>query len=232
MARILVVDDDPDVLRIVEKVLSINDHLVFSAQSAMKAMELLNSTMFDMLISDANMPGFSGFDLIRTIRNNRKFQKMSVAMLTGLREKKHIEQAVRAGVDDYIIKPIDPQTLLRKVEIMFEKRPPMERALFQFSDAAKFTDAKCKLDIKVLSISEIGLSFRANVELAKGMTLELQSEVFKKIGIPAPAMRVIGCKKLAEYEYEIRVAFLGISENTASHIRGWIHSQPGSKRSA
>src|SRR5210317_1448319 len=108
MARILVVDDDPDILRLADRVLSMGGHIVFRAQDAVRAMDLLNSSMFDLLISDANMPHFSGFDLVRHVRNNKRFNNMAIAMLTGLRERKDIERAVRAGVDDYIVKPIDP----------------------------------------------------------------------------------------------------------------------------
>src|SRR3954454_16418039 len=102
MGRILVVDDDPDILKLAEAVLVSAGHTVFVAEDALRAVDWLNHIEFDLLLSDANMPHYSGFELVNTIRNNDKFKKMAVAMLTGLRERKDVERAVKMGVDDYI----------------------------------------------------------------------------------------------------------------------------------
>src|SRR4051812_10592644 len=103
MARILVVDDDRDILKLVERVFTQAGHIILTADDAFKAMTILESTDFDLLISDANMPHFTGFELVQTLRRNRRFQNMAIAMLTGLRERKDIDKALKAGVDDYIV---------------------------------------------------------------------------------------------------------------------------------
>lgn len=231
MARILVVDDDPDVLKLVEKVLSTNHHQVFTASDAMKAMDLLNASLYDMLISDANMPRFSGFELIRTIKNNKRLQRMAVAMLTGLRERKDIEKAIRAGVDDYIVKPIDPMLLLQKVEELFKRKPPMERAEFHMPETYKFAAAKCALDTRITTISETGLTLKSPVEIPEGLAVEVASELFRKIDIPTPHMKVISCRKIVEFHFDIKIAFIGINDNFCSKVRAWIHKHnPESKK--
>src|ERR1700735_1237149 len=106
MARILVVDDDGDIWKLVERVFAPGGHAVVTAPDAYQAMDKLDHVDFDLLISDANMPHFSGFELVQTVRKNPRFQNLSIAMLTGLRERKDIERALKVGVDDYIVKPI------------------------------------------------------------------------------------------------------------------------------
>ncbi len=230
MARVLVVDDDPDILRVVEKVLSMNQHAVFTANDAMKAMDLLNASTYDLMISDANVPRFSGFELVRTVKNNKRFHRMAICMLTGLREKKDIEKAIRAGVDDYIVKPIDPALLLQKIESILVKKPPMEKAEFNIPEEAKYADAELTVKARVAHISELGLVLRSRVEIPEGMAVQIATDLFKKMEMKAPpSMKVIGCKKHVEFDYEISVAFVGVSENFHQKIRAWIFSQ-GTKK--
>ena len=83
MARILVVDDDRDILNFTEKLLLLANHDVFVAIDAIQAMDLLNSTPFDCILCDANMPQYNGFELVQTIKSNKRFENLTIAMLTG-----------------------------------------------------------------------------------------------------------------------------------------------------
>ena len=229
MARILVVDDDPDILRLADRVLTMSGHVVFRAQDAVRAMDMLNSSLFDLLISDANMPHFSGFDLVRQVRANKRFNNMAIAMLTGLRESKDVQKAIRAGVDDYIVKPIDPMVLTQKVNELFEKKPPMEPMEIEFSEGNKLAEAKVALEVSIMTFSELGLLLRSPVEIHEGMALKIAGNVFSKLQMPPPEMKVVHCKKQREFHYEIRVDFVHVEEKMVDKIRAWIHGQRGRK---
>ncbi len=230
MSRILVVDDDPDVVRVVEKVLRHAGHEVFTAMDAMKAMDKLNSSLFDLMITDANMPKFSGFELVRTVKNNKKFSRMAIAMLTGLREKKDIDKAIRAGVDDYIVKPIDPMLLIQKVETIFEKNPPSERVEYNLPESTKLGAATMVCPVRLTSVTELGLVLRSPIEVLAGMNLEVGTEIFKKMDMrQPPALKVISCRKLAEFEFEVRVGFVGANDAFYQKVRAWIFAQSNSK---
>lgn len=222
----LVVDDDPDILKIVERVLRMQEHDVYTAHDAMKAMDLLNSSVFDLMITDANMPRFSGFELARTIKNNKKFQKMAICMLTGLREKKDIEKAIRAGIDDYIVKPIDPAVLLQKVSQIFLKKPPVEKVEYALPENATYGAAQLTIPARVTHLNETGLTIRACVEIPEGMVLAIASTLFKKLEMSKPpTMKVLSSRKLVEFDYEIKIVFTGVGEVFHKKVREWILSQ-------
>ncbi len=222
MARILVVDDDPDVLRVVEKVLSVSKHEVFTANDAIRAMDLLNASRYDLLITDANMPQFSGFELVRTIKNNKRFERMSIAMLTGLREKKDIEKAIRAGVDDYIIKPIDPMLLLEKVDGLFRKKPPTDRLHYDLPAGSTYAVAQIATEARLIQLNELGLILHSNVEIAEGTTVQVMTDFFRKLEIKnPPPLKVVSCRK-TENGYEINVAFVTTNDAFYKRVRVWI----------
>jgi CheY-like chemotaxis protein len=233
MGRILIVDDDVDVIRIVEKVLKVAAHEVFSAPNALKAMDMLNSSLFDLMITDANMPQFSGFDLVQTIKNNKKFSRMAVAMLTGLREKKDIEKAIRIGVDEYIVKPIDPMRLIEKVDALFKKKPPAPRPELVIDDDASLGQAVLSNAVRVTRITELGFVVRSPVEIGEGESIRLDSPIFKKMGArQAPPLKVMSCQKTARGDFELRVGFVGMSEGFYENMRAWIYEQTVQKRTA
>jgi DNA-binding response OmpR family regulator len=232
MARILIVDDDADILRLVERVLKMSGHDVFTACDAMKAMDLLNVSVYDLLISDANMPRFSGFELIRTVKNNKKFSRMAIAMLTGLREKKDIEKAIRVGIDDYIVKPIEPALLVQKVDALFHKKPPMEKLEIDLPETTSYAKAEMGVSSQIIRVSDTDLTLKTNIEFLEGMNVQLQTDLFKKIDTVIPPMRVISCRKIVEFEYEVKLAYVVVNDSFQYKIRAWMHLQSSKKKVA
>ena len=232
MARILVVDDDHDVLRVVEKVLNTRPHDVVTAENAVEAMEYLDASSFDVLITDARMPSFSGFELVQTLKNNNRYARLAIAMLTGLREKKDIEKAIRAGVDDYIVKPIDPTLLLQKVDQLLVKKPPIENSEISFPENSSFAVSQLSFEGRVVYLSETGLTVISRMDLPSGFRISLHTDLFNKIGVTQPHMKVVNCKKLDDYKYEINVEFLNQSEHFKQKVRSWIlsHVNPATKK--
>ncbi|MCB0407300.1 MAG: response regulator [Bdellovibrionales bacterium] len=225
MARILVVDDDKDILKIAERVLAHGGHAAVVAEDAMKAMEILNATTFDMLISDANMPHYSGFDLIKTIRNQEHLKNISIVMLTGLRERKDVEKAIHAGADDYIVKPIDPLLLMQKVNSLFEKRPPTHHPGIVFAENGPMNSGLIQATISVLAISELGVKIKTDLPLPEGATVDLRGYFFEHhLDIEPPPCRVLSQRELRPNSYELQLIFVGANEYQLRKIRQWVFS--------
>ncbi|MCC7404187.1 MAG: response regulator [Bdellovibrionales bacterium] len=226
MARILVVDDDPDILKFAEKVLTTSSHSVMTATDAMKAMELLNVAHFDLLLSDANMPHYSGFDLVKTLRNDKRFQSMAIAMLTGLRERKDIDRAIRMGVDDYIVKPIDPLLFIKKVEALFKNKPPMEMPEVKFTETSELRHAALMVPGEVVAMSEMGMTLISPHPTPVGTILEINSPIFELIGISPPPVRVISNDRQDhDVRWLVKVTYMGATEAMLQKIRAWVFSK-------
>lgn len=231
MARILVVDDDPDILKLTEEILASVGHNVVVAEDAMRALEWLNQVSFDLLISDANMPMYSGFDLIQTIRNNSKFSEMSIAMLTGLRERTDIERAVKVGVDDYIVKPIDPMLFLQKIGALFARKTPTQHPEILLG-ASKEAEGILHQPIVVESISELGIRILTGESQPTGQRVDIDAAIFKALGIDTvPPLKVLRSEKdPSTGMYRTQLIFLGAREAVLQKIRRWIYSHGASNK--
>lgn len=224
MAKILVVDDDQDILSFAEALLAQANHQVKTASNVLLAIELLNAERFDALLSDVNMPNYSGFELLQTIKSNKNFDHMAVALLTGVREKKSIEKAIKFGVDDYIVKPIDPLLFIKKVESLFHKKPIQELPAVHFTANHSLSSATLTVDISLASISEEGLTIYSKYDFAEGKSLQIESNLFKEIGVPTPNLKVYSSRK-RDGQFEIKLDFIGIKENSLEKIRAWVFKE-------
>ncbi|MCB0419583.1 MAG: response regulator transcription factor [Bdellovibrionales bacterium] len=222
MARILVVDDDKDILRLAQRVLATANHDVFVAGDAYKAMEYLDSTDFDALITDANMPHFSGFDLISTLKNQRKHTGMAIAMLTGLRERKDIERAMKIGVDDYIVKPLDPLLFLQKVEALFIAKPAIQRPEVNFPEASEQATAQMNIQIEITQISELGVVLATPFLLEEGAVVDVNCSIFNEFGVKTPPLKVGRSQKRSDGKWEARAHYLGATEAFLQKVRAYV----------
>ena len=229
MARILVVDDDPDILKMADRILVSAGHIVVGAEDALRAIDWLNQLNFDLLLSDANMPHYSGYDLINTIRNNPKFKDLNIAMLTGLRERSDVERAVKMGVDDYIVKPLDPMLLVQKVGALLQKRPAQKHPEIHLSPSQGL--AILRRPIEIESISELGLRVISEQPLKPGQMLDIQAEIFSTLEIEPPPLRVLSVEVDSKTGfYRAQVIFLGAREVLLQKIRRWIYQHGASNK--
>jgi two-component system response regulator HydG len=116
---ILVVDDAPDTLELLERNLTSNGYKVFTAPGAVEAIRILDSTTIDLVITDLKMPGVSGLDLIRHVREN--FKDTEVMMITGYPSIAGAVEAVKTGAEEYLTKPFTDEELFLAVERALDK---------------------------------------------------------------------------------------------------------------
>ena len=88
---------------------------ITAVESAEEGMPLLGSETYDLLLLDWKLPQMSGLDLLKRIRANPRTASLNVIMVTTVHERKHILQAVQAGIQGYIIKPLDAKVLSKKI---------------------------------------------------------------------------------------------------------------------
>jgi two-component system chemotaxis response regulator CheY len=121
--KFLVVDDYSTMRRIVKNLLhDLGYANVTEADDGNTALPMLQSGSFDFLITDWNMPGMAGLDLLKAVRATEKLKKLPVLMLTAEAKREQIVEAAQAGVNGYVIKPFTAQTLKEKIDKILESR--------------------------------------------------------------------------------------------------------------
>lgn len=115
--RILLIDDDPVSRELLKTMLEeLDQQDILEAKSGENGLEILkDDTKFDLILCDWQMPGISGFDLLKKLREVDATKKLPFIMVTGKSDMEYIQSAIKAGVNDYIVKPIDMMVLEKKV---------------------------------------------------------------------------------------------------------------------
>jgi two-component system chemotaxis response regulator CheY len=122
--KFLVVDDFASMRRIVRSVLKdLGFRNIAEADDGSTALPLLCDGAFDFLITDWNMPGMPGLDLLKAVRANDRLAKMPVLMLTAEAKREQILVAVQAGVTGYVIKPFTAEVLKEKLTQILNAPP-------------------------------------------------------------------------------------------------------------
>jgi DNA-binding response OmpR family regulator/DNA-binding CsgD family transcriptional regulator len=114
---ILVVDDTPETLGLLTDTLDHAGFTVLIATDGHSALELLNQITPDLVLMDAVMPGMSGFESCRRIKQERMLANLPVIFLTGLSESAHVVEGLAAGGVDYVTKPIIVDELLARIRV-------------------------------------------------------------------------------------------------------------------
>jgi two-component system chemotaxis response regulator CheY len=121
--KFLVVDDFSTMRRIIKNLLiDLGYANVTEADDGATALPMLQAGSFDFLITDWNMPGMPGLDLLKAVRADARLAKMPVLMLTAEAKREQIIEAAQAGVNGYVIKPFTAVTLKEKIDKILETR--------------------------------------------------------------------------------------------------------------
>ena len=120
--RILVVDDFSTMRRIIRNLLrELGFDNVAEADDGQTALPTLRRGGFDLLITDWNMPGMTGLELLEGVRRDPELAALPVLMVTAEAKREQIIAAAQAGVNGYIVKPFTAITLKEKIEKIFER---------------------------------------------------------------------------------------------------------------
>jgi two-component system chemotaxis response regulator CheY len=120
--KILIVDDFSTMRRIIKNLLrDLGFTNTVEADDGNTAVPILNAGGIDFLVTDWNMPGMQGIDLLRHVRADEKLSTMPVLMVTAEQKREQIIEAAQAGVNGYIVKPFTAATLKEKIDKIFER---------------------------------------------------------------------------------------------------------------
>ncbi len=125
-ARILVVDDDPQIRRVMRMTLVARGYMVSDAKSGEEALEAVRNENYDLVLLDINMPGIGGLEACRLIRAS---SEIPIIVLTVRSAEKDKVEALDAGADDYVTKPFGTPELLARIRAALRRAPLLAEGL-------------------------------------------------------------------------------------------------------
>ena len=120
--KLLVVDDEEDILKLVGYNLSKEGFEVITAATGEEAIKLARSENPDLIILDLMLPGVGGLEVCKTIKSDSNTSRTSVIMLTAKSEESDIVLGLELGADDYITKPFSPKVLVARVKALLRRK--------------------------------------------------------------------------------------------------------------
>ena len=121
-AKILVVDDEPNIVQTLKDRLEMNDYVVVTACNGDEGLHTAREEHPDLILLDVIMPILDGHEMLEKLRQQEWGRDISVIMLTARSQAQDIQRARECNIDDYIIKPFDLSELLEKIENILERR--------------------------------------------------------------------------------------------------------------
>ena len=119
--KILVVDDEQDIRKIVSFLLKNWGYEVLTANNGLEGLELLEKEIPDLILLDVSMPKMTGFQMLEQIRANPRLKDLPVIMLTAHSDTNSIDVSASYGILDYITKPFEPYELRERIDAIISK---------------------------------------------------------------------------------------------------------------
>jgi DNA-binding response OmpR family regulator len=120
---ILIVDDEPDIVFVTERFLKVGGYKTLTCNNGKEALKLIEDRYDEITLTllDVMMPGVSGFDVLRTIKNDDRYKTIKVVLFTVKSFKEDVQKGTNLGADGYITKPFKGEDLLDYVKKLLDK---------------------------------------------------------------------------------------------------------------
>ena len=120
-SRILLVDDDPDILDVLEITLAEENYEIFKAMDGEEALQLIKSKPLDLVLLDYNIPKMNGRQVCLEVKKDILLRHLPIIMVTGKGEVSDKVDGIDAGADDYVVKPFEPKELLARIRMVLRR---------------------------------------------------------------------------------------------------------------
>ena len=161
MFNILVVEDDKELCGLFCRTLIKNGYNAIPSQNASEALDVLEKEYIDLMISDVMMPGMSGFELVKAMRVGR--MDIPILMITAKGDINDKEQGFKSGADDYMVKPIDLNEMLFRVEALLRRAKSASERKLTFGETLLEYDTQTVSDAngsQILPLKEFQLLYK------------------------------------------------------------------------
>lgn len=148
----VVVDDEPDIVKIVQTMLEGEGFEVWSANDGLEALKLLKERIPDILILDRMMPGMNGTEVISKLKESPQTSRIPIIMLTSMGKLDDVSEGYQKGADGYVTKPFTRARIINAVNVVLTARPAPSAAVLQ-SQAVNFLRACARLSKRTAELA-------------------------------------------------------------------------------
>ncbi len=145
-SKILIVDDEIKNIKLLKGILFSENYTFCEAQNGDAAIELVHKINPDLILLDVMMPGLSGFEVCRQLKQNGKTKSIPIVMVTALREKEHRLKAMQAGADDFLSKPVDSTEVVVRVKSLLRIKSYHDEISDNYREIAAKNDKLLELE--------------------------------------------------------------------------------------
>ena len=148
--KILIVDDEENIREVIKEYATLEDYEVMEADSGVKALELLNTNKFDLMILDIMMPIMDGFTLLNSIP---KEKRIPTIILSARDDEIDKLEGFNRGIDDYLCKPFSPRELMARVKAVLKRTKGDVDSYYYDNLVVNFLEHTIKIDDKEVSVT-------------------------------------------------------------------------------
>lgn len=223
MHTILIVDDVPEARLLIGKILEKKGFHVLHAGSGEEAIELVKKEdQISLVLLDIVLPDMDGIAVMAKIKPLQEEKGFKVCFVSGKKERDSVMKAIQSGGDDYLVKPIYPDALVAKIQLLLGMKDSQDMFnAVKCGFDAEILDSKIMPDIHVTEISEMTVKFRSTAKIATNHKIELDGKKLRYYLRTDRALPLIvtHCEKEAMGKYRITCRFVGLSEQQQNSIR-------------
>lgn len=233
--RILTVDDNPDVRRLIAHHLGRAGFGVLEAGDGRQAVRVLQTTVPDLILLDIRMPEMHGLQLLERMREHPQAAAIPVVMLTVLSHPDIVDRALRLGVVDYLVKPLEPAVLIAQVNAALTQHAA-PGAHWSGANRRLFVRGSIlDLDLtplpagKGIDISEGGIGWRTRHPPARDEIVVIEAPIlFAELNIHDRSLRarVVHIRKLSLGHHRVAARFVGLTAATRHALRAYARERP------
>jgi len=122
MAKILIVEDDPTTVQLIEFLLKKNNFEVLIAYNGEEALQIAKKEKLDLILMDVMMPKMDGIEAIEKLKKDENTRDIPIIILSALGQEMDVMRGLQAGASSYIVKPFSPQELLTEINTKLTKK--------------------------------------------------------------------------------------------------------------
>lgn len=186
--KILIVDDDPQVLSVLEELLSRKDYLTVTADRGKKALDIIEREKIDLVLMDITLPDLDGIWLTRMLRQKHETRLIPIIMITAHTERDFRIKGIQAGADDFITKPLDREEILARIRTSlnlsyYRRELPEKKELETLIGEATDGIVVCSPDWK---IEEANKNARESLDLPESEDINLLDYIYSGLSVSIP----------------------------------------------